>query len=108
MSTASYPLPQESAGTVGEPVGGRPRRRRPSAEPPPGPAQSLYGVELKKLWAFFWRQSPSYWLITAYLFFEYVRPQSIYAALSGYSFAAYTLYACMIVFAFEKGRKTRS
>lgn len=108
MSTAPYPLPQE-AGTLGRTAGaGRRRRSGPRSEPPPGPARSLYGLEIRKLWRFFWNQSPSYWLITAYLFFEYVRPQSIYSVISGYSFAAWTLYACMIAFVFEKGRKTRS
>ena len=44
--------------------------------------QELYGLNPKVLWRAFWAQHFSFWMICGYLFFEYVRPQSIYSSLS--------------------------
>src|SRR5690242_9253405 len=44
--------------------------------------QRLYSMKLQPMWKFVSAQPLSFWLLCAYLFFEYVRPQSIYPALS--------------------------
>ena len=46
-------------------------------------------------------QSLSFWSLNAYLFFEYVRPQSIYAVLDGLPFGQITLLLAMFAFVNE-------
>ncbi|WP_027328177.1 O-antigen ligase family protein [Marinimicrobium agarilyticum] len=41
----------------------------------------LYAFRPKNLWQQFWREGFAFWMISGYLFFEYVRPQSIYPAI---------------------------
>jgi putative inorganic carbon (HCO3(-)) transporter len=65
-----------------------PPPRGPVAAPPLDPApdeelHSLYALNPRALWAFLRSQRPSFWFISLYLFFEYVRPQSIYSFLDG-------------------------
>ena len=45
--------------------------------------ERLQNIELAAIWQFFWKQPWSFKFISLYLFFEYVRPQSIYEPLSG-------------------------
>lgn len=44
--------------------------------------QELYALKPKVLWKAFWAEHFSFWMICGYLFFEYVRPQSIYTSLN--------------------------
>lgn len=42
---------------------------------------NIYDLGLKKLWVFISCQDLSYWLTCGYLFFEYIRPQTLYPVL---------------------------
>jgi O-antigen ligase len=83
------PQPVPAARIVAAYEGSR-RGRRPARTNPvsatsaahPG-ADPLYALHPKALWAYVKTQPASFWLICFYLFFEYVRPQSIYQALVG-------------------------
>src|SRR5579864_1364649 len=61
----------------------------------------LYRIEVREIWRFLKTQPLSYWLICAYLFFEYVRPQSIYEVLSFVPWSSMTLAACVLAFLIE-------
>lgn len=41
----------------------------------------LYSMKLARLWAYVKTQDALFWLVNIYLFFEYVRPQTLYKAL---------------------------
>lgn len=45
------------------------------------PEKDLYSLGLKAMWQGFWQEHFCFWMLCAYLFVEYVRPQSIYPAL---------------------------
>jgi O-antigen ligase len=47
-------------------------------KPPP---DRLWRLGAKDLWRFFIRQPPSFWLVSFYLFIEYVRPQQVWRTL---------------------------
>ncbi len=47
-----------------------------------GSMQDLYAIRVRAIWAALRRAPLSFWTINAYLFFEYVRPQSVYSALN--------------------------
>ena len=40
--------------------------------------EDLYAVKIRSIWQAIKQEHISFWAITAYFFFEYVRPQSIY------------------------------
>ncbi len=44
-------------------------------------AGDLYSLKIRDLWAFFKSQDALFWLISLYLFLEYVRPQTLYPVL---------------------------
>jgi len=54
----------------------------------------LQRLEFGAYWRFFLKQPPSFWLISLYLFFEYVRPQSIYPSLDVLPWAQWTILGC--------------
>ena len=41
-------------------------------------ASDLYDLRLRALWSAFTSEGLAFWLLCAYLMFEYVRPQSVY------------------------------
>jgi O-antigen ligase len=43
--------------------------------------EDLYSLNIGKTWRYFKSESFAFWMICAYLFFEYVRPQSIYPGI---------------------------
>lgn len=45
------------------------------------PENDLYRLELRPLWRYFKSETFAFWMICLYLFFEYVRPQSIISEL---------------------------
>jgi putative inorganic carbon (hco3(-)) transporter len=44
--------------------------------------EDFYSLKIRALWNHFKGESFSFWMICGYLFFEYVRPQSIYPAIN--------------------------
>lgn len=43
--------------------------------------EDFYGLKISSMWRYFKGESFAFWMVCAYLFFEYVRPQSIYPAI---------------------------
>lgn len=43
--------------------------------------EDLYSLKLSSIWQYFKSESFAFWMICAYLFFEYVRPQLIYPSI---------------------------
>ena len=83
-------------------IGRRSAARAQAAEP----ALALYSLRIADLWRFVKKQPISFWLLNGYLFFEYVRPQSIYTALSVLPWAQICIYAAAVT-AFMKGEFSR-
>ncbi len=67
----------------------------------------LFRLEFGALWAWMRRQPLSFWLVSLYLFLEYVRPQQIYAPISGWPIPFWTIILCGVVFILE-GAKLRA
>lgn len=64
----------------------------------------LGSLSPRAIWAFVRHQAPSFWLVLLYLFFEYVRPQTIYASLEGPPYARITILMALFAFVIERGR----
>ncbi len=64
-------------------------------------ARSLYALRAYSIWRFLTRQPASYWLVCIYLFFEYVRPQSIYEAIDLLPWATLSIALCVGAFLLE-------
>lgn len=64
----------------------------------------IYTLRPGAIWKFLKRQPASYWLVLIYLFFEYVRPQSIYAAIDGPPYARAAIILAFVAFLFEQRR----
>ena len=43
--------------------------------------EEFYAFRIKAMWQFFWKEHFSFWAICGYLFFEFVRPQSIFPVI---------------------------
>tara|TARA_R110002072_G_scaffold175601_2_gene331489 strand:- start:25720 stop:27030 length:1311 start_codon:yes stop_codon:yes gene_type:complete len=43
--------------------------------------EDFYGLKISAMWRYFKGESFAFWMVCAYLFFEYVRPQSIYPVI---------------------------
>ena len=65
-------------------------------------ARNLYTLRLWSIWRFLKKQSASYWLICSYLFFEYVRPQSIYESVDLLPWAFLSIVLCLVAFLVER------
>lgn len=63
--------------------------------------KDLYAIKISAIWTALRSESNSYWLICAYLFFEYVRPQTIYPGLDILPFAFLSVILALIVYVFE-------
>ncbi len=70
----------------------------------PAAVDPIYQLKLAALWKAMKRQSPSFWLICLYLFFEYVRIQEIYQPLKGLPIPSWTIYLCGVAFLMEGGK----
>jgi O-antigen ligase len=64
----------------------------------------LYAMRLSALWRFFTRQPASFWFISAYLFFEYVRPQQIYEWLPGLPYNKIFLVLAAFALLLDRGK----
>lgn len=69
--------------------------RSPHQDPEP-----LYALHYRSIWGFLRKQPLYFWFINAYLFFEYVRPQSIYEAIAGPPWAQMTILGSLVTFLF--------
>ena len=56
----------------------------------------LYAVNIGSIWNSVKQEHISFWAITAYFFFEYVRPQSAYPSLDIVPWAQLTLLVALI------------
>src|SRR5437879_898075 len=65
-------------------------------------ARNLYTLRLWSIWRFLKKQSASYWLICSYLFFEYVRPQSIYESVDLLPWAFLSIVLCLVAVLVER------
>lgn len=63
-------------------------------------------LKVRAMWHYVRRQPPSFWLVCAYLFIEYVRPQLVWPALDVIPWAQTMLMLCIVAFVFE-GRSVR-
>ena len=66
----------------------------------------LFRLEFGAIWSWLKHQPLSFWLVSGYLFLEYVRPQQIYAAISGWPIPFWSIILCGVVFILE-GAKVR-
>lgn len=69
--------------------------------PPPKGAESLFAVRIRDIWRFLTTQPASFWLICTYLFFEYVRPQSIYTWIDFLPWGQVILILCVVAVLME-------
>jgi O-antigen ligase len=77
----------------------------PSSVPGVTAADPLYSLTLKAFWAQMKRESFSFWMICAYLFVEYVRPQSILPWLDFLPWAQVTLLLALLGLFAEREKK---
>ena len=57
--------------------------------------EDLYAVKVGAIWRSVRQQHISFWALTAYFFFEYVRPQNIYPVISDIPFGQVTLLTAL-------------
>lgn len=69
-----------------------------------GSAVPLYSLSVARVWAACRRQPVSFWLVTVYMVFEYVRPQAIYRSLAVVPWAQLLLLAAPAAFLLEGAR----
>lgn len=67
-------------------------------------ADPIWEVRVRAIWRALTREPASFWLICTYLFFEYVRPQSIYPALSFLPWAQIMILGALAALLLEGGR----
>ncbi len=79
-----------------------PRRKRGDSE------ESLFQLKFGALRRAFFRQSPAFWFISLYIFFEYVRPQSIYTWMDVAPWALMSLVGAVISVLVERRAKFES
>lgn len=58
--------------------------------------ESLFTARIRSIWRFLTKQPASFWLICTYLFFEYVRPQSIYPSIDILPWGQTVLILCVV------------
>jgi len=58
--------------------------------------EDFYAVRIRALWLGFKQEHIAFWALSAYFFFEYVRPQSVYPVLQIIPWAQLTLLATLI------------
>jgi len=67
-----------------------------------GISEGLRRLQVSAFGKFFLDQKPSFWLISFYLLFEYVRPQSLYRSLDILPWAQWTILGCAVAVIVEK------
>lgn len=83
-------------------LGGRPiHSSRGAIALPAFGAESLFAARLKSIWRFLTKQPASFWLICGYLFFEYVRPQTVYPSIDILPWGQTLLILCVVAFFLE-------
>ena len=70
--------------------------------------KDFYGVKISTLWAELKGERASFWFICAYLFLEYVRPQSIYTAIDVIPYAFVTIILTFTAYILEANRQNIS
>jgi O-antigen ligase len=88
------------------PAHARTATRAPRPAPTAAAASPLYSLRPSVLWRFLMAQPASFWFVNAYVFFEYVRPQSIYKAIEGPPWAKFCIILAVLAFLVE-GREIR-
>src|SRR2546430_905183 len=78
-----------------------PRSPRPPRPSRTATAGSLYALRVRDIWRFLKTQPASYWLVSLYLFFEYVRPQALYQSLDVLPWALLSILLCSAAFLVE-------
>ncbi len=78
-----------------------PRPPRPPRPSRTAAAGSLYALRVRDIWRFLKTQPASYWLVSLYLFFEYVRPQALYQSLDVLPWALLSILLCSAAFLVE-------
>lgn len=73
---------------------------------PANGVEPLFVARVRTIWRFLTKQPASLWLICAYLFFEYVRPQSVYPSIDILPWSQAILILCLVSFLLE-GRAFR-
>lgn len=74
-----------------------------SEQTPPDP---LWRLKLRELWRFFRRQPHSFWLVSFYLFIEYVRPQQVWPVIDILPWGQIAILGCLAALILE-GRVPR-
>lgn len=67
--------------------------------------QELYFLKVKPLWNQFWKEGFSFWMICGYLFFEYVRPQSIVPSINFLPWTSILILLSALGLLFDSNRK---
>lgn len=67
--------------------------------------EDLFSLKPSKLWGYFKSESFAFWMICAYLFFEYVRPQSIIQSLDILPWTQLSILGAMIGCFFDRSVK---
>jgi O-antigen ligase len=87
------------------------RIRRPGRVKPEGKSKVLapqglkvYGLTPASIWRALKRQPPSFWFVSVYLLFEYVRPQNIYDAINGPPYSLGAIILALLSFLLERRR----
>jgi len=62
----------------------------------------LYAIKIKSIWREVKQQHISFWALTAYFFFEYVRPQSIYPEIDIIPWGQITLLIALITVFYDR------
>ena len=62
----------------------------------------LCAIKIKEIWAYLKTQDASFWLINIYLFFEYVRPQTLYPVIDIIPYAQIVLILTIVLFFLKK------
>ena len=70
----------------------------------PEPLRALYALKLAAIWDFAKAQPLSFWLVCAYAFFEYVRPQQIYPVLDVLPYSKVIVALGMLTLLMERKR----
>jgi len=76
------------------------KSRKKSTQPEKIDIQDYYAFRLKLIWEGFKQAGPAFWTLCAYIFFEYVRPQSLYPVIDVLPFTQiFLLLSCLFAFA---------
>lgn len=67
--------------------------------------RDLYSLRIRDLWAFFRSQDILFWLICLYLFFEYVRPQTLYPVLDFLPYTQIVILVTLFLLFLQKKKK---